>query len=105
MSTPAIADILNKLQIADETVKLMQQNHVELQNTLMTDHVDLNTRFGDVSAAVATLTAQLNANAKQVDKNDKVVKEVVVTNKEQGEALRAAIAGTVGQSDGVLDNL
>ena len=94
MSTPEIADILKKLLIADETVKLMQHNHVELQNTVMNDHVDLNTRLGIVSAAVATLTAQVNANAKQVEDNDKMVKEVIVT-----------VAGKVGQSDGVFDNL
>jgi len=94
MSTPEIADILNKLLIADETVKLMQPNHVELQNTVMTENVDLNTTLVDVSAAVATLTAQLNANAKRVKENDKMVKEVIVT-----------VAGKVGQSDGVFDNL
>ena len=79
MSTPEIADILNKLLIANETVKLMQQHHVELQNTVMADHVGLNRRLVDVSAAVATLTAQLNANAKQVEDNDEMVKEVIVT--------------------------
>ena len=59
----------------------------------MADHVDLNTRLLEVSTAVATLTAQLNANVGQVEDNDKRFKEVIVT-----------VAGKLGQSDAVFDN-
>jgi len=66
----------------------------ELQNSVMQDNVDLNTRLLEVTAAVATLTSQLNANASAVEDNDKRVKEVIVT-----------VAGKLGQSDAVFDNL
>ena len=79
MSTPEIADILNKLLVADETVKLMQQSHFDLQNIVMADNVDLNTRLLEVSAAVTTLTSQLNANASHVEDNDKKANEVIIT--------------------------
>ena len=66
---------------------------------------DMNTSLGNVIAAVATLTAQMNANAKQVDENDKIVKEVIVTHKVQVEELRTAISGQLGQIDPSFDNL
>ena len=80
MSTPEIAELA--LQVT------------ELQNPVMQDNVDLNTRLLEVTAAVATLTQQLNANARAVEDNDKRVKEVIVT-----------VAGKLGQSDAVFDNL
>jgi len=66
----------------------------ELQHFVMQDNVDLNARLLEVTAAVATLTQQLNANASAVEDNDKRVKEVIVT-----------VAGKLGQSDAVFDNL
>ena len=66
----------------------------ELQNTVMQDNVDLNTRHLAVTDTVALLTQQLNANASAVEDNDKRVKEVIVT-----------VAGKLGQSDAVFDNL
>ena len=80
MSTPEIAELALQL--------------TELQNIVMADNVDLNMRLLEVTAAVATLTSQLNANASAVEDNDKRVKEVIVT-----------VAGKLGQSDAVFDNL
>ena len=66
----------------------------ELQNTVMQDNVDLNTRLLAVTDTVALLTQQLNANATAVEDNDKRVKQLIVT-----------VAGKLGQSDAVFDNL
>ena len=60
----------------------------------MQDNVDLNTRLLAVTDTVALLTQQLNANATAVEDNDKRVKTIIVT-----------VAGKLGQSDAVFDNL
>ena len=80
---------MSTLQIAEMALQL-----TELQNTVMADNVDLNMRLLEVTAAVATPASQLKANASAVEDNDKRVKEVIVT-----------VAGKLGQSDAVFDNL
>ena len=80
MTTREIAELA--LQITD------------LQNTVMQDNADLNTRLLAATDTAALLTQQLNANSTAVEDNDKRVKEIIVT-----------VAGKLGQSDAIFDNL
>ena len=66
----------------------------ELQKVVIQDNVDLNTRLLAATDTAALLTQQLNANGGAVENNDTRVKEAIVT-----------VAGKLGQSDAVFDNL
>jgi len=130
MSTPEIVEINNTLRAADDTARGMQRQLADLQLTVAQKVgpqdvllTDMSTGIGAMTTSLETLTGQLNENDKLVKKtiednrkefdafqtslaeNDRRVKDVIVDNKAQVEELRAAIAGKVGQSDGLMANL